>query len=154
MSLRRSVLTAKCPHGEMSLRRSVRTANCPTAKCPTAKSLLRKVREPSRSSTHTPPSRYLYCEEVVNPGQICLITQGISAVAFFLRRKDTGKTAFLVPYFQERLSNRKPFYKQPLNCMAMVTTGSGQAPEHILCEGLSLSGGLFLRHLLCIYIYI
>ena len=26
---RRSVLTAKCPHGEMSLRRSVRTAKCP-----------------------------------------------------------------------------------------------------------------------------
>ena len=54
LSIRRSVLTAKCPHGrvcsrshvlttkspygEVSVRRSVRTANCFTAKCPTAKS--------------------------------------------------------------------------------------------------------------------
>ena len=30
-------LTAKCPHGEVSLRRSVLTAKCPTAKSPTAK---------------------------------------------------------------------------------------------------------------------
>ena len=35
---RRSVLTAKCPYGEVSVRRSVRTAKCPTAKSPTAKS--------------------------------------------------------------------------------------------------------------------
>ena len=41
VSLRRSVLTAKCPHGELSARRSVRTAKSPTAKSPvTAAKLL------------------------------------------------------------------------------------------------------------------
>ena len=32
--------------------------------------------------------------------------------------------------------------------MAMVTTYSGQAPMYILCDGLSLGGGLVLRHIL------
>ena len=32
--------------------------------------------------------------------------------------------------------------------MAMVTTDSGQAPMHILCDGLPLSGDLILWHLL------
>ena len=36
--LRRIVLTAICPYGEVSVRRSVRTAKCLTAKYPTAKS--------------------------------------------------------------------------------------------------------------------
>ena len=31
---------------------------------------------------------------------------------FFQRRKDTGKIAFVVPYFQELISERRPFYKQ------------------------------------------
>ena len=34
VSLRRSVLTAKCPYSEASARRRVRTAKCPTAKSP------------------------------------------------------------------------------------------------------------------------
>ena len=34
---RRSVLTEKCPHGEVYVRRSVRTAKGPTAKYPMAK---------------------------------------------------------------------------------------------------------------------
>ena len=38
VSLRRSVLTAKCPHGGLSSWRSFRTAISPTAKCSTAKS--------------------------------------------------------------------------------------------------------------------
>ena len=49
----RSVLTAKCPHGELSsgqnvpyvevfVWQSVRTAKCPTAKCPAAKILTAK----------------------------------------------------------------------------------------------------------------
>ena len=50
MSLRRSVLTAKFPHGELSVRRSVRTAKSPTAKCPTAKSPTAK--SPGTPQTH------------------------------------------------------------------------------------------------------
>ena len=38
MSVRGSVLMAKCPHGEMSLRRNIRTAKSHTAKTPTVKS--------------------------------------------------------------------------------------------------------------------
>ena len=36
LSIRRNVLTTKCPCGEMPMRRNVHTAKCPTAKCPTA----------------------------------------------------------------------------------------------------------------------
>ena len=144
VSLRRIVLTAMCPYGEVSLRRSVLTAKCPhgevssrwsvlTAKCPCGEVCLRrtvlwrsverrkvlrpKVQEPSRPSTHTSPSSNLYCEEVGNAGQIWLTQQvqcaEVSAVAFFCYVK-IPKIKFVVPYFQERLSKRQLFYKQPL----------------------------------------
>ena len=42
-----------------------------------------------------------------------LMRRGLCS-GLFLRRKDTGKLAFVVPYFQECLSKRRPIYKQPL----------------------------------------
>ena len=43
MSLRRSVRTVKCPYGEVSIRRNVRTTKCHTAKRPTVKSPTGKI---------------------------------------------------------------------------------------------------------------
>ena len=55
VSLQRSILTAKC-HGDVSVRRSVRTKKCPTAKFPTAKSPTVKnlgTHEHTQGHTHT-----------------------------------------------------------------------------------------------------
>ena len=118
VSLRRSVLTAKCPYGEVSVRRSVRTANCPTVKCPSAKSL--RAKSPGMLQTVDPHPTQQQCalrrgceprSDMFEPARSMRWGQ---CSGLFLRRKDTGKIAFVVPYFQERLSKRRPFYKQPL----------------------------------------